>query len=202
MESLWRPSQERMQQSRMASFMRTANGGACHDWQSLYRWSIKSPLAFWKEVWTFCNVVADISKPEWCACPVDLSCVTPPGNSPQWFSGARLNYAENLLRYRDDHTALISWTEEGRQGSMSYAELYSEVARVARGLSELDVKPGDHVAGVMPNVPETIVAMLATASLGATWTSCSPDFGAPAIMDRLGQTQPKVLFGVISGKKP
>ncbi len=112
----------------------------------------------------------------------------------KWFSGARLNFAENLLRYRDDQVALIFKGEDHDSTTMTYSELYDEVAAVAKSLKEAGVQMGDRVAAFMPNMPETIVAMLAAASLGATWSSCSPDFGIKGVLDRFGQIKPKVLF--------
>jgi len=112
----------------------------------------------------------------------------------RWFVGSRLNFAENLLRYRDNQPALVFWGENGTKRSITYAELYEQVARLARSLGELGVQTGDRVTGFMPNLPETVAAMLAAASLGAIWSSCSPDFGIDGVMDRFGQIQPKVLF--------
>ncbi len=116
------------------------------------------------------------------------------GQEGGWFPGARLNFAENLLRYRDDRPALIAWDERGRQAEISYAELAREVARYQAALSAAGVVAGDRVGGYLPNVPETVIAALAAASLGAIWTSVSPDFGERAVLDRLGQTKPKVLL--------
>jgi acetoacetyl-CoA synthetase len=112
----------------------------------------------------------------------------------KWFSGARLNFAENLLRYKDNHTALIFKGEDRVEKRMTYAELYDEVASVARSLNQAGVRTGDRVVGFMPNMPETIIAMLAATSMGATWSSCSPDFGIKGVLDRFGQIKPKVLF--------
>jgi acetoacetyl-CoA synthetase len=112
----------------------------------------------------------------------------------KWFSGARLNFAENLLRYKDDETALIFKGEDRVDRRMTYAELYNEVASVARSLKQAGVRTGDRVVGFMPNMPETVIAMLAATSMGATWSSCSPDFGIKGVLDRFGQIKPKVLF--------
>jgi len=112
----------------------------------------------------------------------------------KWFSGARLNFAENLLRYRDDQVALIFKGEDRDTTKMTYAELYDEVARVAKSLRETGVQVGDRVVGFMPNMPETIIAMLAATSIGAAWSSCSPEFGIKGVLDRFGQIRPKVLF--------
>ena len=112
----------------------------------------------------------------------------------KWFSGARLNFAENLLRYRDDSVALIFKGEDHPTRKMTYAELYDEVARLAKSLRASGIGPGDRVVGFMPNMPETVIAMLAATSLGAVWSSCSPDFGIKGVLDRFGQIKPKVLF--------
>ncbi len=113
---------------------------------------------------------------------------------PRWFPGSRLNFAENLLRFTDDRTALVFWNEHGRQRELSYATLTKEVVRVAAALNNEGVTAGDRVAGFLPNLPETVVAMLAATSLGAVWSSCSPDFGTNGIIDRFGQIRPRVLF--------
>jgi len=116
-----------------------------------------------------------------------------PALGPRWFTGARLNFAENLLRHDDDRDALVFWNEGGRQRRLSHRELRREVAAAAAGLAAFGVGPGDRVAGFLPNLPETVIAMLAAASLGAVWSSCSPDFGANGVLDRFGQIRPKVL---------
>ena len=113
---------------------------------------------------------------------------------PAWFSGTQLNFAENMLRFRDDATAVISWNESGRQQRLTFAELAGEVSRIATALRDMGVGVGDRVAGFMPNIPETIIAMLATTTLGAVWSSCSPDFGVQGLLDRFGQITPKVLI--------
>jgi acetoacetyl-CoA synthetase len=153
----------------------------------LYRWSIDHPEAFWAEVWRFGGVVASR---EFDTVVQDFDKM--PG--AKWFPGSRLNFAENLLRYRDEHEALVLWNERGRQRSLSYAQLADEAARMAAALKNAGVGPGDRVAGYMPNIPETVVAMLAATSLGAAWSSCSPDFGLEGVLDRFGQIEPKVLI--------
>jgi acetoacetyl-CoA synthetase len=117
-----------------------------------------------------------------------------PERGPRWFPGARLNFAENLLRHSDDQEALVSWNELGRQSSLTYAELNGQVAQVAAARRAHGIQPGDRVAGFLPNIPEAIIAMLATASLGAIWSSCSPDFGVKGVLDRFGQIEPRLLF--------
>ncbi|WP_018152714.1 acetoacetate--CoA ligase [Leeia oryzae] len=159
------------------------------DYPSLYDWSVAQPAAFWESVWQFCGVTAQ--KP-WDSVLEDGDRM--PG--ARWFGGSKLNYAENLLRYRDDRTALVFKGEDKIESCYSYAELYAEVARVAHALRQTGVTAGDRVAGFMPNTPQTIIAMLATASLGAIWSSCSPDFGTQGVLDRFSQIQPKVLFAV------
>ncbi len=112
----------------------------------------------------------------------------------KWFADTQLNFAENLLARRDDHVALVFCNERGARRELTYAQLHSEVGRVAAGLRELGISPGDRVAGFVPNLPETVIAMLATTSLGAVWTSCSPDFGINGVLDRFGQIAPRVIF--------
>jgi acetoacetyl-CoA synthetase len=165
---------------------------AVDDFQSLYRWSVARPDAFWPEVWDFCGVVAD----PWDEVVVGLERMAPPDSAlgPRWFTGARLNFAENLLRFADDREALVFWNELGRQRALTYRELNEEVAAVAAALRAHGIQPGDRVAGFLPNLPETVIAMLATASLGAIWSSCSPDFGANGVLDRFGQIAPRILF--------
>ena len=165
---------------------------AVKDFQSLYRWSVARPDAFWPEVWDFCGVVAD----PWNEVVVGLERMAPPDPvlGPRWFTGARLNFAENLLRFADEREALVFWNEQGRQRALTYRELGDAVAAVARALRAHGIQPGDRVAGFLPNLPETVIAMLATASLGAIWSSCSPDFGANGVLDRFGQIEPRILF--------
>ena len=112
----------------------------------------------------------------------------------RWFPEGRLNFAENLLRHRDDRVALVFASETGDRSEYTFAELYKAVAKTAEALKSAGVQQGDRVAGYLPNLPETVIAMLATTSLGAIWSSCSPDFGIDGVVDRLGQIRPKVLF--------
>jgi acetoacetyl-CoA synthetase len=177
---------------------RPAGAEAVSDFASLYRWSVERPEAFWPEVWAFCEVLAQErpGRPPWDDVAVGLDRMAPPDPElgPRWFTGARLNFAENLLRYGDDREALVFWNEHGRQRSLTYRELRAAVGRAAAALRTHDIAPGDRVAGFLPNLPETVVAMLATASLGAVWSSCSPDFGANGVLDRFGQIRPRILF--------
>ncbi len=189
-KKLWQPSEERVRSSHMFRFMNGVNekhGQSFAAYDDLYQWSIQNIPEFWAALWDFADIRASR--------PYDRV-VDDPYRLPgaRWFEGARLNFAENLLRFRDDRTALIFHGEDRAYRKMTYAELYDEVARVARSLRALGIQPGDRVAGFMPNMPETIVAMLAAVSLGTTWSSCSPDFGIKGVLDRFGQIRPRVLF--------
>jgi acetoacetyl-CoA synthetase len=189
-EKLWEPSQERIEQTELLRFMRAVNerfGTDFHDYWPLWRWSVENIPDFWAAVWDFVGIQAD--KPYETVVD-DLNEF--PG--ARWFEGAELNFARNLLRFRDEREALIFQPEQGEARVLSYAELYRQVARVAAGLRDAGVQPGDRVAGFMPNMPETVIAMLAATSLGAIWSSCSPDFGIKGVLDRFGQIEPKVLF--------
>ena len=175
----------------MSAFMLEANarfGLKLSDYASLYAWSIAERADFWRLLWDFCGVRGDPGG------TVLLDGDRMPG--ARWFPEARLNFAENLLRRRDDADAIVFWGEDRVRRRLSYRELYDEVARVARALRASGVGAGDRVAAVLPNMSETVVAMLACASLGATWCSCSPDFGVQGVVDRFGQIAPKVLFAV------
>ncbi|MBW1699281.1 MAG: acetoacetate--CoA ligase [Deltaproteobacteria bacterium] len=189
-ELLWEPSEERIKNSNMYRFMNFVNdrcGTHYSDYDALYHWSIENIPDFWAALWDFVEVKA--SSPYECVVD-DLSKM--PG--AQWFCGAKLNFAENLLRFRDDSPAIIFRGEGGESTRITYRQLYQEVARTAKSLSDIGVRPQDRVVGFMPNIPQTIVAMLAAASMGAIWSSCSPDFGINGVLDRFGQIKPKVLF--------
>ena len=187
---LWRPDEERVAASNMARFracVEARQGVRVPDYAALHRWSVEQPGEFWTEFAHFADVRAD-----WGAGPPLVDGDRMPG--ARWFPGARLNFAENLLHFRDDQPALVFFNERGSRRMLSYRQLHAEVGRIAAGLRDCGVGPGDRVAGFMPNLPETVIAMLATASLGAIWSSCSPDFGIPGVLDRFGQIEPKVLF--------
>ncbi len=186
---LWTPSPQRRDASQMAGFMRdicAKYGVELADYAALHRWSIENRAAFWAELWRQYGIIH--SKPYSEVLQQD----TMPG--AVWFHGSRLNFAENLLRFRDQRTALVSLLEHGERRSLSYAELYQQVQQLAASMRARGIGSGDRVAGFMPNIPETVVAMLATASIGAIWSSCSPDFGINGVMDRFGQIEPKLLF--------
>ncbi len=187
---LWKPSEEQIQQSNMYRFMNVVNQKYNQDFNEyapLYDWSVENIAEFWETLWEFADII--VSKP-YDQIIDDVSKM--PG--ARWFSGARLNFAENLLRYRDDRVALIFKGEAQQSIKITYAELYDEVARLAKSLREAGVQTGDRVVGFMPNMPASIIAMLAATSIGATWSSCSPDFGIKGVLDRFGQIKPKVLF--------
>ena len=154
---------------------------------ALYHWTIEEPELFWDSVWSFCGIVASKKHDR-----VLGNAGQMPG--AQWFEGAALNFAENLLRYRDTHPAIIFCGEDQVRRMLTHEELFAQVAWVQRFLLSAGIRAGDRVAGFMPNIPETVIAMLAAASIGAIWTSCSPDFGPAAVVDRFGQTAPRVLF--------
>jgi acetoacetyl-CoA synthetase len=186
---IWSPSADRVARSHLRQFMREVArtwGADCPDQPSLYRWSIEHPEQFWISVWDFCDVIAE-TRGEVALEHGDRM----PG--ARWFPGARLNYAENLLRRADDATAIVFRGEGKVRSSLTFAELHHEVSRMQQALRAAGVGVGDRVAGYLPNIPGAIIAMLATASLGATWSSCSPDFGVQGVLDRFGQIEPKVL---------
>ena len=187
---LWRPMPERVAQTQLTEFTRIAGertGRVFGSYADLHRWSIESPGDFWQLVWDYTGVIAAQTPDE----PVaDLDRF--PGT--RWFPGARLNFAENLLRREDDHPALISIFESGDRHELTYAQLRAQVASLAAFLRTAGVAPGDRIAGWLPNTAEAVIAMLATASLGGVWSSCSPDFGTDGALDRFGQIEPKILF--------
>ncbi|WP_373501693.1 acetoacetate--CoA ligase [Desulfococcus sp.] len=187
---LWTPSEAQIQDSNMHRFMAGVNRKYKTNFTTypeLWQWSVDNIPEFWAEMWEFAGVIA--SRP-FEAVIDDVSRM--PGT--RWFPGARLNFAENLLRYRDDRTAIVFRGEDQVRRRLTYAELYEEVARTAKSLRAMGLKPGDRVVGFMPNMPESIIAMLAATSLGAVWSSCSPDFGIKGVLDRFGQIKPRVLF--------
>ncbi|HXF70977.1 MAG TPA: acetoacetate--CoA ligase [Thermoflexus sp.] len=187
---LWVPSEERKRQANMTRFIEYVNARHRRNFQTywdLYQWSIENIPDFWATVWDFVGIRA--SRP-YTQVVDDLTRF--PG--ARWFIGAYLNFAENLLRYRDDRLALVFRNEQGMRRTMTYAELHDAVARLAASLRRLGVKPGDRVVAYMPNLMETAIAMLAATSLGAVWASVGLDLSAPAALDRLGQLEPKVLF--------
>ncbi len=189
-EPLWRPSEERRKAANLTAFMNQAGerwGAAFDDYEALYGWSVREPEKFWLSMWDFAAIIAETQGER-----VVIDSDKMPG--AQWFPDARLNYAENLLRRRDDSDAMVFWGEGKIRRRLSFAELHNQVSRFAQALKARGIGEGDRVAGYLPNMPETIIAMLAAASVGAIWSSCSPDFGAQGILDRFGQIAPKALI--------
>jgi acetoacetyl-CoA synthetase len=189
---LWQPSPERMQQANLTRFAALVNqrwSAGATDHASLYEWSIRQPARFWEAVWDFAEVIGDKG-----AAPFLADGERMPG--ARWFPLARLNFAENLLRRRDAETAIAFWGESKVRRTVTFAELYGQVSQLTQALRALGVQAGDRVAGFLPNMPEAPIGMLATSSIGAIWSSCSPDFGVQGVLDRFGQIEPKVLLCV------
>ncbi|MGA2461683.1 MAG: acetoacetate--CoA ligase [Candidatus Bathyarchaeia archaeon] len=187
---LWTPSEERIKQANMVRFVDFVNKTyslQIQDYWQLYQWSIERIPDFWAAVWEFADVKASQGYDK---VVDDLSKF--PG--ARWFLGAKLNFAENLLKYQDDQLALIFRGETQRTARMTYSSLHKDVARLASWLRRIGVVPGDRVCAYLPNLIETVVAMLAATSLGAVWASCGAELGPGAVLDRLEQIQPKVMF--------
>jgi acetoacetyl-CoA synthetase len=182
-QPLWTPSPEAAARTGMARFMRLAGK---RDYAELHRWSVEHAEDFWELMWRFGEVrgVPGLRRL--------INADRMPGAT--WFPEGKLNFAENLLRERDASLAISFWGEDRVKRQLSRRQLYDLVSRLAQALAALGVKQGDRIAGYLPNLPESVAAMLATASLGAVWSSCSPDFGVQGVLDRFGQIEPKVLF--------
>ena len=188
---LWTPSKEeraRANMTRYLAWLRDTRGLAFDSYDALWRWSVTDLAAFWASIWEFCGVRARRPYTE----------VLPERRvfGARWFPGAELNYAEHALRRRDEHAAVVFASEDAPPETLTYAELYRKVRAVAAGLRRLGLRRGDRVAAYMPNAPETVVAALAAASLGAVWSSCAPEFGIRSVVDRVRQIEPRVLFAV------
>ena len=189
-EPIWTPAPERVAASnltRFAEFARRRHGAPDGAYATLWRWSVTERERFWQALMEFAGVVRDDGTG-----PVLRDRDRMPG--AVWFEDTRLNYAENLLAGDEQAEAIVFVNERGTRRTLSRSEFRRDVARIAAGLRDLGIGEGDRVAGFMPNLPETIVAMLATTSLGAVWTSCSPDFGINGVLDRFGQVTPRVLL--------
>jgi acetoacetyl-CoA synthetase len=187
---LWTPSEERIREANLTKFLALVNQKyelKIKSYPELHRWSVDNVSDFWSTVWDYTGIV---SSRRFEKVVDDL------GKFPgaKWFPGARLNFAQNLLKPRDDSVALVSRTEEGRLSQTTYSDLYRRVGNLANALRKIGVLPGDRVAGYMPNIQETAVAMLAATSIGAVWACCGAELGSGAVLDRLGQVEPKVLF--------
>lgn len=190
-EPLWIPPKDRIESTKLYSFMRKAetySGRDFPDYASLWQWSIDQPAQFWSLLWDFAGVTGHKGE--------RALTQEPRMQANQWFPDASLNFAENLLAGDENREALVFWGEDKVQRRMTLGELRREVSRCAQALTSAGVETGDRVAGFLPNMPETLVAMLATASLGAVWCSASPDFGPDGVLDRFSQIEPKVLFCV------
>ncbi|HEX4480928.1 MAG TPA: acetoacetate--CoA ligase [Rudaea sp.] len=188
---VWEPGQERIERANINRFIRFVREQTGNEdirrYGPLYEFSVRHPEKFWQFVWEFCGIRAT----------GDFDDVLVDGDKmpgARWFPNVRLNFAQNLLRFKDDRVALVARNEWNHKREFTYAELHDEVGKLAHALRESGVGIGDRVAGFLPNIPETVIAMLATASLGAVWSSCSPDFGTQGVVDRFGQIAPKVLF--------
>jgi|TARA_E500000178_G_scaffold180613_1_gene179264 acetoacetyl-CoA synthetase len=189
-QPLWQPAPEQIASTNVTRFAREASlrwGRNFEEYVDLHRWSVEAPEEFWLNIWDWTGVIGTGDTE-----PVVVDREQMPG--ARWFPNIRLNFAQNLLRRQDAALALIFQAEDRVTRSLSFAELYAQVARLADGLKQAGVVPGDRVCGFMPNMPETVAAMLASASVGAVWSSCSPDFGVQGVLDRFGQISPKVLF--------
>lgn len=189
---LWKPDPEKVKKSQLYQYIEFVNaysGTKFSTYDELWQWSVDSPSAFWGTLWHY----SGLKYSEDFTGVVDDPKKMPGAN---WFMGARLNFAENLLQRRDDHPAIIFRGEDGSARTLTFQQVYDEAHRVAEGLRKLGIRSGDRVAAFMPNIPETIIAMLAAASLGAIWSSTSPDFGIKGVLDRFSQITPKVIFSV------
>ncbi len=187
---LWTPSKKSCEAAQITLFRhKIAKEYAISlpDYQALFNWSIENPSEFWKNIWEESPIIHSAPYTQVLQNPTNMM-------DAHWFEGAQLNFAENLLRYRDNAPAIIFYSETGDRQQLSYKELYSHVAKLAHYLRTKGVKASDRVVALMPNLPETVIAMLAVTSIGAIWSSCSPDFGVQGVLDRFVQIEPKLLF--------
>ncbi|MFQ5498882.1 MAG: acetoacetate--CoA ligase [Candidatus Zixiibacteriota bacterium] len=184
------PDPDRVKNSNMLRFMSFAGkrcGRSFGKYEDLYGWSVEHIEDFWETLWDFAQPIHSL--------PYEKVLDAPNGVwKPEWFLGASLNFAENLLRYRDDRCAIVGLSEHRPTIRLTYAELYRQVARCAAGMRSLGIHEGDRVAALIPNIPHAIIGMLAATSIGAIWSSCSPDFGFQGVIDRFGQIEPKLLL--------
>jgi acetoacetyl-CoA synthetase len=198
-ERLWQPTQQQIERTQMHALMKhiSEEYGVSADWPSFHRWSVEHRNLFWQEMLE----LAEIAARE----PATAVCTGQGMLGTRWFPGMEFNFAEHLLRFNDDRIAIEAEDELGRTRSMTYRELRDQVARLAGAMRAAGIKRGDRIGGFIPNIPEAVMAMLATASIGAIWSSCSPDFGISGVFDRFGQIQPKILFAAdgysYNGKK-
>jgi len=190
LEPIWKPSEQQINNANLTAFMENTSkscGVSFNDYQAFYDWTVKYPDQFWDQVWEQFNIIAENK-----GSVILEDSHKMPGAS--WFPEARLNFAENLLGHPNQTDAIVFWGEDKVKRKLSRAELYDQVSLLAQAMADKGITKGDRVAGFLPNLPEAIVAMLASVSLGAIWSSCSPDFGENGVVDRFGQIEPKLLF--------
>lgn len=193
MSKLWTPPAERVEKAQSTQFIRTINKQFNEDIQGfheLYDWSVENDADFWSAVWDFCGVMGDKGE--------RVIAKEPLFHQNRFFPEGQLNFAQHFLQNRSEETAITFWGEDKEKTQLSFAELYDQVSQVRQFLIDEGVGKGDRVAAVLPNMPEAVIAMLATTSLGAIWSSASPDFGEQGLLDRFGQIEPKILF-VVNG---
>jgi acetoacetyl-CoA synthetase len=202
---LWTPSPERIANANVTAFMHALNDAykmQISNYHDLYDWSIRNPEHFWAAVWDYCGVIGSRKN-------IDVLIDGDKMPGAQFFPKAKINFAENLIerehKLRTDRDAIIFWGEDKLRKRVTYRELYDDVSRWQQAFLQMGLQPGDRVAAFMPNLPETVIAMLAATSLGCVWTSCSPDFGTQGVLDRFGQVSPRVLIacdGYVYNGKP
>lgn len=190
-QALWSPSDERKNNSYLMQFMghiAEKYGTDLQNYNDVWQWSVQNNKEFWSEAWDFCGIIGDKGD----------RIIENPDQMPgaKFFPDAKINYAENLLKRRDEATAIISRDEVGAERSISFEELYNQVSLWQQAFLDAGIEEGDRIAGYMPNITETIIAMLAASSIGAIWSSASPDFGVQGVLDRFGQIKPKILICV------
>jgi acetoacetyl-CoA synthetase len=191
LDPLWQPKLEHIESTNMHKFCKSIEKNLSLDiksFEEFYQWSINQPEDFWSAVWSYTNIKSSVLGHEVLGNTQNFMDAT-------WFAGARLNFAENLLRNRTEEIAIIERLENGERNTLTFNQLYNKVEQCAAAMREMGIVSGDRVAGFLPNTSHAVVAMLATSSIGAIWSSCSPDFGINGVMDRFGQITPKLLFG-------
>jgi acetoacetyl-CoA synthetase len=189
-DPLWTPDEARRDGTRLCAFSRwmaTRSGTSLSDYGELHRFSTAVPGEFWSALWDFAGVLGDKGAEPYLVAGDNIE-------NARFFPAARLNFAENVFGKAGSGTALVFWGEDRVKRRVSWSELRDQVARAAHMLADAGVKAGDRVAGILPNMPESIVGALSAASIGAVWSSCSPDFGVQGVIDRFGQIAPMVLF--------
>ena len=189
---LWSPTKNQIEDSQAWEFIQKINkkfNTNLENFHDLYKWSCICPESFWELFSSYSRIIVDKKSKKVLKNGEDFL-------KSEWFSDSKLNFAKNLLSKRDQTPAIIFWGEDKHKSSLTHDELYNQVARLSHWLKKSGVVKGDRVAGLLPNMAETVVSMLATSSIGAIWTSCSPDFGVQGVLDRFGQVKPKVFICV------